>query len=164
MRGRGDGSFEAPLPLPGGPDPHSVAVADVNRSELIAMASELNDEDWTGGEHEFVIGTGLSIPDSNDDWDIETLFRLTHAGAHFLQVLPGYEPALLSRFLGHLVEHRVTWRCSVMVTVDLNEGIRQSAERMAEAMTIPGISGIHLLTPDDANRVEAAIETSGIKL
>jgi methylenetetrahydrofolate reductase (NADPH) len=43
------------------------------------------------------------------------------------------------------------------------EGIRICAEKMQEIATIPGISGINLLTTGDAAAITAAIEASGLR-
>jgi 5,10-methylenetetrahydrofolate reductase len=146
----------------GGADPAASAVVDVGRDELIAMASDLTDEDWTGGAHEFVIGAGVSIPDRSNSI-LVPLSNMTRAGAHFPQIRPEFDSAALRRYLESLVEHRITSRCSVTVSLDLNEGIGHCAEWMAEAISIPGVSGFHLLTPCDAAMVAAVIAESGIK-
>jgi methylenetetrahydrofolate reductase (NADPH) len=143
----------------GGPSP----VLDVDGRELITMASELNEDEWAGGGHEFLIGNRIDLPASDDAWDAQTLSKRASAGMRFLQIRADAGLASLGRYLEFLVDHRITWRCSIMIALEMNQDIGHCADKIRAAASIPGVSGIHLLTAGDSSPLEAVISRSGIR-
>ncbi len=172
-------------------------VFDVSCRELVAMANEMNEEDWADGGHEFVIGTSATVFTPGADWNAELLLARASAGARFLQTQPCFNLDLLRRYMHRMVENKITWSYAVIVTLAplpsadtarwLTENVRGAlipktvAERldhatdpeqegidicaglMREISSIPGVSGINLLTLGNPEAVAAAITASGLR-
>lgn len=98
-------------------DPPSKPVFDIHCQELIAMAHAINEEEWPESEHEFVIGTGVEACLPGPDREADVLLARAHAGARFIQTRLCLDLPLLRRYMQRLVETKVTWHCSVVVTL-----------------------------------------------
>jgi methylenetetrahydrofolate reductase (NADPH) len=92
-------------------------VLDINCRELVAMAHAMNEEEREGAAHEFVIGTGARAQSPGPGWSPEPLLDRASAGARFLQTQPCFDIELLERYMQRLVEARVTWHYSVIITL-----------------------------------------------
>lgn len=172
-------------------------VFDINCQELIAMASEISEEQLRASTREFVIGTSARVFSPKPDWKAELLKTRAKAGARFLQTQPCFSVPMLRRYMQRLVDLRLTWNFAVIVTlaplpgmefarwqlensrgtlvpkVIANElatatdtektGVEICARQMQEIATIPGVSGINLLTLGNPAAVAAAIEASGLR-
>jgi hypothetical protein len=134
----------------------------VGETELIAMANDLEGADRPGQPHEFLIGRRVAIAATNEAFNFEALAHLAKFGLRFLQIQPGPDPAALRNYLGELVARRVTWQCSVIVTLDLRGEIEGCAEQAQAALALPGVSGIHLLCGDDVDQLKEVMSLSGI--
>jgi len=104
-------------PPPEGNDLNAKPVFDLNCPELIAMAQLMNEEDWPDAGHEFVIGTGATVFGPEPGWKADYLLARAKAGARFLQTQPCFNLVLLRRYLQGLVQAKVTWQYSVIVTL-----------------------------------------------
>lgn len=93
------------------------AVFDVNCRELVAMAHSINEEEWSDGHHEFLIGTLGEAFEPGPEWAGEPLVARAGAGARFLQTLPCFDVGVLRVYLQKLVELKLTWSYSVTVTL-----------------------------------------------
>jgi methylenetetrahydrofolate reductase (NADPH) len=153
--------------FPGESDPATKAVFDVRCRELVAMVQELNEEDWPGDPHEFIIGTETTAATNEADWNSEPLLARAAAGARFLQIRPCPDLDLLHRYMKWLVESRATWNYSVMVSLAPfgpgQEGIDRCAETMRAIAEIPGVSGINLQVDANSEAVVSAIASSGLR-
>ncbi len=145
-------------------DPAGVPVFDVSGAELIAMAGAMNEEDWDDGEHEFIIGTRSEAEAPEPGWNGSELETNAASGARFLQVQPCSHTELLRRYVERLVETRLTWSYSVIVSLSCPEegGAHAWAERIREAASIPGLSGVNLPVPGDPETALAAVADSGL--
>lgn len=103
--------------MPAGPDPWAKPVFDVGCRELVAMASALNEEEWANAEHEFLIGTSAAAFDPPGGWDAGPLPALASAGARFVQIRPCFDSGVLRGYMQRLVEAKMTWSYSVIVTL-----------------------------------------------
>lgn len=92
-------------------------VFDLRCPELIAMAQAINEEEWPDTEHEFIIGTGATVFAPKPGWKAASLQARAMAGARFLQTQPCFNPFLLRQYMHGLVEARLTWKFSVVVTL-----------------------------------------------
>jgi len=144
-------------------EPNSLPVTDVDLRELTTMASELNDEDGAGNAQGFLVGTSVEVPREFSEIDAANLSALAAAGLRFLQIRTGFDMKALRRYLEHLVGRRLTWRCSIVVSVDLREGIYECARQIREVVSIPGISGVNLLVTGDPAAAREAIAKSEIR-
>ena len=92
-------------------------VFDINGRELIAMASEISEENLRGSSQEFMIGTSVSAFFPKPDWQAERLHTLASAGTRFIQTQPCFSVPLLRRYVQRLVELKLTWKFAVIVTL-----------------------------------------------
>ncbi|MEE4175608.1 MAG: methylenetetrahydrofolate reductase [Xanthomonadales bacterium] len=92
---------------------HASTVFDMTGRELIAMGAGLGEE--TG--HPFFIGCGAKARRVRPNWTADALTARGEAGAEFLQTQLCFNVDLLSAWLEALVEARLTWRFSVVVSL-----------------------------------------------
>lgn len=104
-------------PLPEGNDLKAKPVFDLDCPELVALAQTLNEEGRRDAGHEFVIGTGATVFGPEPRWNADYLLARAMAGARFLQTQPCFNLVLLRRYLQGLVQAKVTWKYSVIVTL-----------------------------------------------
>ena len=152
-------------PLPDGFENPAKPVFDIRGHELIAMANAINEEEWPGGDHEFVIGTETAVDEPDSGWSADTLLARAGAGARFLQTRPCSDLDLLRRYIRQLVEDRITWHYSVIVSLDLapgRDGADSCAGTMRDVASIPGVSGINLLAAGRPEDLIPVIAASGL--
>ncbi len=98
-------------------EPAGKPVFDLHCQDLITMANAMNEEEWPEGKHEFVIGTTAKACLPGPDWSADELLARANAGARFIQTQPCFDLPLLRQYMQRLVETKVTWHCSVFVTL-----------------------------------------------
>lgn len=102
------------------PANHSVsakAVFDVSGRELVAMAAELGQAEEVSPKQEFFIGVGARAFRPSVGWEAESLEQRSRAGAQFLQTQLCFNLDILRQYMKCLVETRMTWKYSVMVSL-----------------------------------------------
>lgn len=104
-------------PFPAGIQPGARPVFDHGCRELIAMAHAMNEEDWPEGDHEFMIGTRTTACAPEPGWNNESLPARATAGARFVQTQPCLDVEVLGRYMQGLVEAKLTWNYSVIITL-----------------------------------------------
>jgi methylenetetrahydrofolate reductase (NADPH) len=92
-------------------------VFDTTGRELIAMASDLGEDETLGPGKAFFIGTGARTFRPPQGWRAESLTERANAGARFLQTQLCFNMDILSRYMKRLVEAKLTWNFSVMVSL-----------------------------------------------
>lgn len=92
---------------------HASTVFDMTGRELIAMAAELSEET----DHPLFIGCGAKARRVKPNWSADALSARGEAGAEFIQTQLCFNVDLLSAWLEALVEARLTWRFSVVVSL-----------------------------------------------
>ncbi len=139
-------------------------VFDISCRELVAMASAMNEEEWAEGGHEFIIGTCAAVIAPDPDWNAEQLRARANAGARFLQTQPCSNPEVLIRYMQRLVEEKLTWNYSVVVTLPPpEENIDTCAGLIREVSSIPGVTGVNLPLLGNPGAVKSAIRASGLR-
>jgi len=98
-------------------EPAAKPVFDLHCQGLIAMANAMNEEEWPEGKHEFVIGTAAKACLPGPDWRDDELLARAKAGARFIQTQLCFDLPLLRQYMQQLVETKVTWHCSMFVTL-----------------------------------------------
>ena len=96
---------------------HGSTVFDIGGRELIAMASEMNEEEGARPEESFFIGTGAKVFHPRPEWRAESLSDRARAGARFLQTQLCFNIDILRNWMQRLVDLRKTWEYSVMVSL-----------------------------------------------
>ena len=103
--------LEVPGALAGKP------VFDINARELTRMASDISEEQLRGSTREFMIGASVNAFAPKPDWNAERLGGMATAGTRFIQTQPCFDVPLLRRYVQRLVELKLTWKLSVIVTL-----------------------------------------------
>ena len=103
--------------LPDGNKLRAKPVFDLSCHELVAMASAMNDEETTSPENEFLIGTDTRVMRPRPGWKGESLLGRASAGAQFLQTWLCFDINVLHQYMAMLVEARITWNYSVIVSL-----------------------------------------------
>jgi len=92
-------------------------VFDTKGKELVALAARIGDTDPPTPGKEFLIGVGARAFRPQEGWDPGWLNKRSSSGAGFLQTQLCLNTDLLREYMAALVEARVTWKYSVVVTV-----------------------------------------------
>lgn len=132
-------------------------VFDVTADELLATVNAMNEEDWAEPGQEIVAGSCATVEQVEMDLAGGLLERRSGLGARFLHIRPGGDPALLRRCIQTMIECRLTWRYSIIVSIEVTANAATGAELMRDALSLPGVSGINLLCRDDPADVMATI-------
>jgi len=101
---------------PAHPVPASM-VFDTTGRELVAIAAAMSDTEPPLPGKEFFIGVGARVFKPSVGWDAESLNVRSAAGARFMQTQLCFNMATLRHYMKCLVETRVTWKYSVMVSL-----------------------------------------------
>jgi methylenetetrahydrofolate reductase (NADPH) len=109
---------------------HASTVFDMTGRELISLGAGLGEE--TG--RPFFIGCGAKARRVKANWTADALAARGEAGAEFLQTQLCFNVDLLSAWLDALVEARLTWRFSVVVSLAVFPSA-QTARWVKERMT-----------------------------
>jgi methylenetetrahydrofolate reductase (NADPH) len=144
--------------FPAGHELKAKPVFDLNCHELIAMAQAMNEEGSASVQDELLIGTDTTIISPFPDQYSRELLTRASAGARFLQTQPCLDIDVLRRYMEGMVEAKITWNYSVIVSL----APLPSAELMREIASIPGISGINLLCAGNPEALIAAIKSAGL--
>lgn len=104
-------------PVPKGNALNAKPVFEVTCPELVAMAQNMNEENWSETAHEFIIGTGATVFAPEQGWSADSLRARAAAGARFLQTQPCFNLKLLKKYMHGLVTAKLTWKYSVIVTL-----------------------------------------------
>lgn len=104
-------------PLPNEVQPTSKQVFDTGGKRLLATAKQLSDFQVANGEPEFLLGTIATAFDPKDTWKPTEIAGKVSAGARFLQTQICLDIDLLKRYMKQLAAARLTWQCSVIVSI-----------------------------------------------
>ncbi len=91
-------------------------IFDASAADLVAMAAGLAEPD-PAAKKEFFVGIGARAFRPASDWAAESLQERSRAGARFLQTQLCFNLKLLRQYMKSLVEKRLTWKYSVMVSL-----------------------------------------------
>ena len=119
-------------------------VFDTKGKELVAMAARIGDTDPPTPGKEFLIGVGARAFRPQEGWDPGWLNKRSAAGAGFLQTQLCLNLDLLREYMSALVEARLTWKYSVVVTVSALPSVetaRWLKQTMSDVRIPAGIIG-----------------------
>jgi len=92
-------------------------VFDTSGRELVALAAGLAEHDNSTPTGELFIGVGAKALRPPRGWNAEALNVRSAAGARFLQTQLCFNMDILREYMKRLVETRMTWKYSVMVSL-----------------------------------------------
>ncbi len=101
--------------LPADHRPKVKQVFELGGKELIETARALADDPNVSCVPEFHIGTVATVFRPKAGWRPHSLLAKVDAGARFIQTQLCFNMNSLRRYMSHLVEAQLTWRCSVIV-------------------------------------------------
>ena len=93
------------------------AVFDTRGRELVAMAARLGESEPSPPGENFHIGVGARVIRPRENWGAAWLNERAEAGAQFLQTQLCLNLDMLQQYLAALVDARLTWKYSVVVTL-----------------------------------------------
>lgn len=102
------------------PDDHRPKVRQVfelGAKRLIETARTLADDPGVVCVPDFCIGTPATVFKPKAAWKPRSLLTKVEAGARFIQTQLCFDIETLRRYMEHLVEARLTWKTSVIVSV-----------------------------------------------
>ena len=103
--------------LPENHRPKVKQVFEMRGKELIETARALADDPGVADAPDFCIGTVATVFNPRAKWQPRSLLAKVDAGARFVQTQLCFDVAALRRYMTHLVEAQLTWRCAVIVSV-----------------------------------------------
>ena len=102
------------------PEYHEIqgtTVFDTIGLELLTIAEEIRHATDLGPKRDFFIGTGARAFRPKRNWIAESLRARSEAGAQFMQTQLCFNADTLRRYMRMLVEQKMTWNYSVMVSL-----------------------------------------------
>jgi methylenetetrahydrofolate reductase (NADPH) len=103
--------------LPDGYRPRSKQVFELGAKKLIESARALADDPTVASVPDFCIGTAATVFNPRAGWQPSSLLAKVEAGARFIQTQLCFDLAALRRYMTHLVDAQLTWRCAIIVSV-----------------------------------------------
>ena len=103
--------------LPAGHRPKVEQVFEIGGRKLIEAARALADDPSVPAVPDFCIGTPAMVFNPKAQWQPSSLLAKVEAGARFIQTQLCFDTAALRRYMTHLVEAQLTWRCAIIVSV-----------------------------------------------
>lgn len=183
--------------LPQNYRPATRQVLELSGEDLVTVARQLGEDESVPGVAEFLIGTAATVFYPKAEWQPRSLGLRVAAGAGFIQTQLCFNMRAMRRYMVHLVDARITWRCAIIASVaalpsaasarwlqaNLSgsvvpdrvirrleqaadaelEGVKLCAETIQKLRTIPGISGVNLMTPGDPASLLEALRLAGLQ-
>jgi methylenetetrahydrofolate reductase (NADPH) len=103
--------------LPGDHRPKVKQVFELGGKQLIETARALADDPTVKSAPDFCIGTVATVFNPKAAWTPRSLLTKVEAGARFIQTQLCFDVPTLRRYMNHLVEARLTWKASIIVSV-----------------------------------------------
>jgi methylenetetrahydrofolate reductase (NADPH) len=92
-------------------------VFELSGEDLVTTACLMGEDESIPGAAGFHIGTAATVFNPKESWKPRSLLARVDAGAGFIQTQICFNLKALHRYLAHLVEARLTWRCAIMAAV-----------------------------------------------
>jgi methylenetetrahydrofolate reductase (NADPH) len=102
------------------PKEHQVparSVFELRGRELLAIAEQVSEDCRSSGGQGLLTGTNARVFKPQPGWKAETLLEKAHAGARFVHTQLCMNPETLQAYLSRLIEARITWQFSIIVTI-----------------------------------------------
>jgi 5,10-methylenetetrahydrofolate reductase len=103
--------------LPSAYQPATRQVLELSGEDLVNMARLMGEDESIVGADEFFIGTAATVFVPKKDWKPKSLLARVDAGANFVQTQICFNMKSMRRYMQHLVDARLTWRCAVMASL-----------------------------------------------
>jgi methylenetetrahydrofolate reductase (NADPH) len=103
--------------LPATYKPPTRQVLELSGEDLVTIAHQLGEDESVPAVTEFLVGTPATVFAPKQGWQPKSLLARVEAGAGFIQTQICFNMKALRRYMGHLVEARLPWRCAVIASL-----------------------------------------------
>ncbi len=103
--------------LPTGYKPPTRQVLELSGEDLVTTAVLLGEDESIPAAPEFCIGTAATVFAPKKAWTPKSLLTRVDAGVAFVQTHICFNMKALRRYMTHLVDSRLTWRCAVIASL-----------------------------------------------
>lgn len=103
--------------LPSTYKPPTRQVLELSGEDLITMAQLMGEDESIAASQTLFIGTAATVFVPKKDWKPKSLLARVDAGANFIQTQICFNMKSMRRYMQHLVDARLTWRCAVMASL-----------------------------------------------
>jgi len=103
--------------LPAGYRPPTRQVLELSGEDLVTTAVLLGEDESIPAAPEFCIGTAATVFAPKKAWTPKSLLTRVDAGVAFIQTQICFNMKALRRYMTHLVDSRLTWRCAVIASL-----------------------------------------------
>jgi methylenetetrahydrofolate reductase (NADPH) len=103
--------------LPSAYKPPTRQVLEMSGEDLVTTAAQLGEDESIMAAPHFCIGTAATVFAPKKGWTPKSLQSRVDAGVTFIQTQVCFNMKALRRYMTHLVESRLTWRCAVIVSL-----------------------------------------------
>ena len=103
--------------LPTGYKPPTRQVLELSGEDLVTTAVLLGEDESIPAAPEFCIGTAATVFAPKKAWTPKSLLTRVDAGVAFVQTHICFNMKALRRYMTHMVDSRLTWRCAVIASL-----------------------------------------------
>jgi methylenetetrahydrofolate reductase (NADPH) len=103
--------------LPSGYKPPTRQVLELSGEDLVTTAVLMGEDESIPAVEGFCIGTAATVFTPKSAWKPKSLLARVDAGVAFIQTQICFNMKALERYMTHLVDSRLTWRCAVIVSL-----------------------------------------------
>jgi len=103
--------------LPSGYKPPTRQVLELSGEDLVTTALQLGEDESIRAAPGFCIGTAATVFAPKKAWTPKSLLARVDAGVAFIQTQVCFNMKALRRYMTHLVDSRLTWRCAVIASL-----------------------------------------------
>ena len=103
--------------LPAAYKPPTRQVLELSGEDLVTTAVQLGEDESIAAVPGFCVGTAATVFAPKAGWKPKALQARVDAGVAFVQTQICFNMKTLRRYMEHLVEARLTWRCAVIVSL-----------------------------------------------
>ena len=103
--------------LPSGYKPPTRKVLELSGEDLVTTAVQMGEDESIPAAPEFCVGTAATVFAPKKAWVPKSLLARADAGVAFIQTQVCFNMKALQRYMTHLVDSRLTWRCAVVVSL-----------------------------------------------
>lgn len=103
--------------LPSTYKPATRQVLELSGEDLVTIACQLGEDESVPAVGEFLVGTPATAFAPKKGWQPRSLLARVAAGAGFVQMQICFNMKALRRYMEHLVDARLTWRCAVIASL-----------------------------------------------
>lgn len=103
--------------LPKSYKPTTRHVFELSGQDLVTTARSMGEDESIPGAPGFFVGTAATVFNPRESWKPKSLTNRVDAGAGFIQTQICFNLKALHRYIEHLVEARLTWRCAILAGV-----------------------------------------------